>query len=863
MRNPYRFAVADQDFYSPLHLAVDPSGELRPAAVPDGWAEGRRGVWTTWMPADRPVAECGWKVHVAPRADRLAPVLERAAAVCFDLGIGFKHVTSPLLHRVLHQKQGAREQVGKFLAAYPDDVPAARRLMERLAAELDGEEGPYVLSDRRFGDRGIVFYRYGAFRSRQLLRADGTTASTVRDGAGRLVEDIRRPSFRLPEGITDPFRAEQPPAGTTGATAHTLRGYTFERVLRFTTSGGTYQGRELATGRQVFIKEARPHTAVGPDGRDACARLRREAETLRLLHRADPGLAPEPLNCFQEWEHLFLVTEFIEGSNLMTWGARHNPVIAALSGAEEITSYLARAERLIARIESAVKRLHATGHVFIDVSPGNVLVDEDDHPRLIDFEAASPTAGPLTAITTPGFTPPAALVGDDPTVFDTYGLGALVLSLVMPLHQVLQRDPGMLAHLRADLQLRAPFPEPLWERLSRYHTEDRVPPGSVALPTPAEVAAAPAAALATLRDRTADGLLALAGRRDERVFPTVPEGLLSNGLSVMYGTAGVLHALRRAGRTAPDEVLQEFRREALASPGALPPGLHTGLAGVAWVLADHGLLDEATTLLDTATTHPLLGTDATLASGAAGVALAHLALHGHTGDPRHLRRAGELTAALATAPDLIPLLGPDDATGLLYGRCGIALALQQFAAVSGESAPLRVAVRLLHAELDRDPDPSAPTLAFPVSRTDPRVLPYLYSGSAGMTQVVTRCLRHTEDDRLTAALPRLTARLGHRFTAMTGLYQGLSGLGLALSEHAHLTGDPATASAALDVGQGLFKSAVRHPEGVRFLGDQMLRFSAELWSGSAGVLLFLAQLLAPAPNPFFTVDADAPAARRG
>lgn len=247
----------------------------------------------------------------------------------------------------------------------------------------------------------------------------------------------------------------------------------------------------------------------------------------------------------------------------------------------------------------------------------------------------------------------------------------------------------------------------------------------------------------------------------------------------------------------------------------------------------------------------------TLFGGTCGVALAHLGMYGRTRDERHVDRALELAAALPEDADLTPHVGADDATGLLHGRTGIALLLQQLAAVTGSTHHLDRGVRLLHAELDRatDPRPDSPGLAFPISTTDTRSLPYLYCGSASVAHAVSRYVLCVQDDRLRAALPRLLAPMRTTYTVMQGLYQGLSGLGFVLAEHGELFADERSRADAFRAARGLFKFAVPHPTGIRFLGDQLMRFSADLWSGSAGVLVFLSQLLDPKPDALFTVDA--------
>ncbi|MFJ2957859.1 class III lanthionine synthetase LanKC [Streptomyces sp. NPDC087270] len=878
---PFPFVVADRDFYAPLETTRDRGEIYRPERVPDGWTETESGIWTMWHRGRQlRGVEDGWKVHVSARPGRQQHVLDTVAAVCFAQDIAFKHLAGRLFYWWTHQKQAARQQSGKFIAAYPTSVPAARALMERLRTELADEEGPFILTDRRYRDSRTVHYRYGAFLPRERVNADGTHTLLVRGGDGELREDRRGVSFHLPPGITDPFAERRPagakPAGKAGPARKTgsarkagsvsFHGYVFEEALQFTNSGGAYRGLEQATGRQVFIKEARAHTGIAHGDTTAPDQLRAEWETLTALHETAPGLAPQPLAYFREWEHDFLVTEFIEGETLQRWMVSHHAMLGVGREPHEYGDYYARCEKVLARIESALEQLHAAGYLFVDVSPGNVMVDDDDGVRLVDFEAAQRAdADEILVMGTPGYAVPADLVGDDRLIHDEYGLAGLALLLVGPYHQVAQRNPDTLAHLRADLLERAPVPEPLWRKAVRFHQPRAAVAGVTPLPSPEEVAADPLRHLAELRDRTADALIAMADpTHPDRVFPTIADGYHSNTQCLAYGSAGVLHALTRAGRALPQGALERLRDDAFGGVERLAPGLFAGAAGIAWVLADHGMLDEARDLLAVADQHPIItsGSSATLFGGTSGVALAHLAMYGRTRDASHVERAMELAAALPSDADLTERLGPDDATGVMHGRTGIALMLQQLAAVTGSADGLSRGVRLLHTELDRATDPEAPGLAFPVSATDQRSLPYLYCGSASVAHTAVRYARVVDDERLARALPLLLVPMRTTYTVMPGLYQGLSGLGFGLAEYAEATGDEAARADAIRGARGLFKFAVPHETGVRFLGDQLMRFSADLWSGSAGVLLFLTQLLDPAPDPLFTVDALAGAYAR-
>ena len=848
------FTIADPEFYAPLDSATDRGQVYRPDQVPEGWLSTESGVWTVWHREGLGVAVDGWKVHVSARSERLEEVLDIVAGICFELDVPFKHLSARLFYQWTHYKHAPRPQCGKFIAAYPPDVASARELMERLTAALKGEDGPYILSDRRFPGSRVVHYRYGGFARVEQAQADGTSTLLVRDGHGKHVEDRRKVSFHLPEGVVDPFavRVATPVAGPEAAGPRSFGGFVFEKAIRHSNSGGTYRARELSTGRTVFAKEARAHIGVKQDGCDARGTLRGEWETLQALHHAAPGLAPEPVAYFSEWEHDFLVSEFVDGMTMQRWLVSNTPLVRVGATSEDFAAYYGRCEKVISGVERAVERLHACGYLFVDISPGNVLVDDEDGVRLIDFEAAHRRGTGFTVLGTPGYTPPADLVGDDPAVYDAYGIAALAQLLVAPLHHVVQRNPDVLAHLQHDLTELGPVPDPLWKRLTAFHA----PGGSATLPSPEQVAEDPVTHLTDLRDRIADALLAMADAdHPATIFPTVAQGYSANTLCVAYGAAGVVHALHRAGRTVPEGVLERLRREALDKMDDLVPGLHVGTAGVARVLADQGLLEEARALLDAADRNPITARSATLLGGAAGVALSHLALYRRAGDEHHLDRAMALAAGLPADDELVAQLGADDATGLLHGRTGVALMLHQLATVTGDPDHLARGLRLMHAELDREGDPESPGMAFPVSSTDKRQMPYLYCGSAGVVHVATRYLQTVDDERLATSMPRLLTQLRMPYTAMPGLYQGMSGLGLALVDHAMLTGDQADHEAAMRAGRALFKYAIPHPTGVRFPGDQMLRLSADLWSGSSGVLLFLTQLLDPRPDALFTVDA--------
>ncbi|MGW6915920.1 class III lanthionine synthetase LanKC [Kitasatospora sp. NPDC054939] len=855
-------ALADEQFYAPLGTMADPGRRFAPARVAAGWRAGDRDIWTAWSGPGARRTEQGWKIHVSARLERAQHVLDTVADTCFAEGAPFKHVSAHLFFLALHHKHGARSQAGKFCAVYPPDTPAAERLLALLADALRGEEGAYVLSDRRYRDSRTVHYRYGAFGRRSRLLPDGTAEPLLTDGRGHDVPDLRLAYFVLPEGVSDPFVAQEP-APHQGSIR--IRDYEIVKVLQPSNAGGAYQARDTRTGRLVLIKEARPHNGYTWDGASARKRLRREYGTLAAVHAAAPGTCPEPLEHFTEWEHDFLVMEHVEGLPLVKWINRSSPVLLADRPAADYDRYHADCRRILAALDAALGRLHALGLRFGDVSPGNVIVTPAGDARLVDFESATRLDDRPARMGTPGFAPPPGLAADhpaDPLLADRYGLSALALTLLAPFHNAPQLTPANFALLRRDLAATAPLPRDLWQRATAFQRprKDR----ASTLPTPEEVDADPLGCLTRLAEQTASGLLALADTdRADWAFPPSPQALRTNTVCMAYGTAGVVHALGRAGLPVPDDVRKRLRKDALAAADALPPGLAVGSAGVARALAEAGHLDEATDLLRAADGHPLTAATTTLAGGRAGVGLAWLALHRRTRDPRHLERAAAAgDAILHHGADLGPTLGAHDARGLFHGRSGLALFLHHLARESGDQRYLSAGRSLLHEELDRAVALPDGSLSFADNAVNRRVMPYLASGSAGIGTVLLRYAAAgagtTADERCTTALPRVLADARKVSAVQAGLHDGYAGLVYLLAEHADSTQDEADRHNAVRLATGLLKYAVPHGDDVRWLGTGSLRYSADVAGGSAGILLALHRALHGPGDDWFTLEPARP-----
>nr|WP_238448995.1 hypothetical protein [Micromonospora sp. 4G55] len=193
------YCAVDPLFYDSLASASTVvAGYATDRPVPDGWECQVKDDWLIHGPVDGSLPQQGWKIHVSARLDNAERVLTRVMDYCQPRGIPFKHLRGPRMLLMRNSKYARRGGSGKFITVYPRDDAELELTAKELAALLDGEQGPYILSDLRYGD-GPVYLRYGGFAARYCLSPDGQVVPAIEDAGGSLVPDRRDPVFHVPE----------------------------------------------------------------------------------------------------------------------------------------------------------------------------------------------------------------------------------------------------------------------------------------------------------------------------------------------------------------------------------------------------------------------------------------------------------------------------------------------------------------------------------------------------------------------------------------------------------------------------------------------------------------------------------------
>lgn len=198
-----------------------------------------------------------------------------------------------------------------------------------------------------------------------------------------------------------------------GRTKFTLGPYKVLDAIGHGGMGYVFKGEHGLLGRIEAIKVL-PKTQMHPASIAAfCREIRAQAQldhpNLVRLSYAD-----------KDGETYFLVTEFVEGSDLRRLVRHHGPLSTR------------QAAVIVSQAAEALQYAHDRGLVHRDVKPGNLLVTPEGHTKLTDLGLASfswdatPTgSGPKHIVGTPDFLAPEAIVqpGTPRSISDIYSLG--------------------------------------------------------------------------------------------------------------------------------------------------------------------------------------------------------------------------------------------------------------------------------------------------------------------------------------------------------------------------------------------------------------------------------------------------------
>lgn len=862
-----QYTAVDREFFEPYgHREVDLADFAEPVQriLPATWTMQRAGIWMHCQPPGVDLPDQGWKIHVSSVASTARIVLSIAAATLAVSQTAFKFAADARMLAAINGKRWPRGGSGKFITVYPVNVDDFRRIIDDLHVALSGYVGPYVLTDRRYRDSRVLHYRYGGIAGPYRTTADGRREYVLRSPDGGLEPDERKPHFHLPTWLRDPF----PEEGTDTRERHTHLGggrFRVRYAISFSSAGGIYLGDDLDAGRRVIIKEARPYIGGGDT---AVAMLRKEFRLLR--HLAPHGVAPLPVAHFRDWEHSYLVEEYIEGDTLRHWLARRYPWLKTRTTRDDVRRYLEEVAAVFTRFAEALQLAHGAGVSLGDLSFHNCIVTPQGDIRLIDLETAVEEGLDLPAdVRTPGFASPRPLRDhpDGARAEDAYAFGANLLAAIMPMNAMLPLDRQAAARFVRRLSEDLGYPHELGAIIaSLLDTEAarRTSP-MVAMERLRAALDAPSTARPTVSHAPppdhADALFAyvdaMARRaRPDRYVPAGPEVFQTHPWGVAHGAAGVLHAYLRGGRKAPEGLLS-FVADGARRRRDRGTNLMHGDAGIAWVLFEAGEGELAADMLRDRMPDTALCERAGWHDGLAGWGLSRIKAWRETAEEGFLAaaaEAGEVLLRTAVSGDgtLCWPVGDVQPVGLGHGATGVALFLLHLHVATGDERFMRAADAALSFDLaQRGSNPDGdPT--WPKQVGGATTFPYLRHGTAGIVAVAARFHACTGDARYRHAVRGAEADLMRRHAMSPGLFEGLAGIGETLLDLAGMFPDSAAGylAAACHIARGIEPFLVPRHEGLAVPGVELLRLSCDFATGNAGVGAFFDRLHRGGPASF-------------
>ena len=790
--------------------------------LPPGWLMRRWGGWEGWTPRDWVPRVQGWKIHVSATPDCAVETLARTTRICLDKQVAFKFLPEPCHLLDTNGKQQDRGASGKFITIYPRDDEQFAELLEELDQALAGQQGPYILSDLRYGD-GPIYVRYGGIMQLNFPDQNDHPVMAITSGDEMsVIKDRREPRFVIPDGVELPACLKPWWERSKQSEPSRLRDFKAVSPLHFSNAGGVYKAT-LPDGTQHVLREARSHTGLDGRGRDAVTRQRDEEKVLRDLIGVTG--VQQLLSTFWAWEHRYLELDYVPGRPLSAWMVLNSPFDA---DPDARAAYAVRAVRIGRQMVEIIERVHAAGWCVGDLHPGNILVSDDDQVTIVDFEDATRVGEPReVGFRVFEYCAPEAL---DAQQADWYAISRSLMlmfvaeweiEIIAPdywrkaLEQVGEYFGDEAKTMIEDVVARFPqVPRHVLAPELTVHVHDEPPRAD-------EVIAPLNAGIDWSRQFS-----------DNDSYPGDPTDAEDTSESFTHGRAGVVWARHHLGLPVSDDDLD--RLVTACQPPVDDPGLMTGRAGIALVLSDCGRHEAAAAAVRTAMAESAARRRLDLYGGRAGVVLAALEV------ARAAQDDDLLGEALSANEHLQATVQPttsawDDLThrrGLHFGLTGLALTDLVAHVASGRGDVLERACQRLRADIDACITTDTGELM--VRDVDNnRALPYIEWGSAGIWGVTQAA------ERLTGQVLLSTEEyegLRRSCTAEVYVYGSL--------DHGRAGIMAVLASAGLlesvrHQRDSVLAGLLRHDKMVFIVGDGLIRLSSDLATGAAGILVAL------------------------
>ncbi|RIO07388.1 hypothetical protein BUZ94_13065 [Mammaliicoccus sciuri] len=815
-----------------------------------------KGLWT-YVNFKTKIPDQGWKVHISANLENDIDILNIVTEYCAENKITFKHLSDKFMLVFLNGKYINRGSAGKFITIYPSNCEVFKKTLDDLYNSLNKFEGSYILSDKRYKDCKVLYYRFGGINGKTELNYRGEQEYYLTAPNGEKVSDTRYAYWNPPYWIEDPFEFEDNDDTSDGDLLHDR--YRIDDVIEFSADGGVYSGLDTFTQNKVVIKEARPNTAFDLDGIDAVDRLINEYEKLKKLEYFEH--TPNVIEKFYEWEHLFLVEEFLEGQTLNTYMMSISPIMKNSYNKNNVDEFNNNLKSIFKEICNILGEIHNQNIILQDISPRNIMVDLSDKKiKFIDLETAfENSVEKATTVRTPGFYNVNETEKDDFKV-EIKNLSFLFFSCVFPINSLFTLDKEKFNTFLDSFVNYGVLNKELANIIKRINTGelnktiDIVEELNNVNPFITKKSEAnKTIPLEKFIDKIEKGLILEAkNNKSDKLFASDPMGIFTNNISIAYGATGVLFSLLSYNDKSfeVDKIvswlIEKTHRVKLSS------SLFNGYAGIAYMLADLGYNEISKTLMKKANESEFCNDCFDLFYGLSGIGLTNLKLFNITNDEYYLKESisiGDKIIDFANFNVNNSAYWPDKDNsvyfGLGRGSSGIALFLLYLYLETRDDKYIKMGVKAIKYELDNlyyDENGSISILRGELSNQENVQSPYLYDGASGLGSVILRYKNFLDNDVYNEILTGILKESLRKYVAFPSLMRGLTGIGHFALDCYLFEKDDSFKNIAYEILDTLHDFSIEIDNKVYFSGEQLYRFSSDYSTGSAGVLTFLKRL---------------------
>ncbi|NDI35799.1 class III lanthionine synthetase LanKC [Chengkuizengella sediminis] len=832
-----KYVFPKEKYYKSPEEKVEDESKFNVPSHPEFWETRFNSHWTYCFPSNNRLPIQGWKIHISASSSEAQQTLDIVSTFLFDQSVSFKYVSSLSELFLKNSKYGDRGSSGKFITIYPIDESQFLFLLDHLHKLLkDIPNGPYVLSDKRWLD-GNVYFRYGAFEEMHI-KDGASTILAIKTPSGEYIPDSRGISYVIPDFVDEPKAIQdmtKDQEKMQSSEDSQLNSYDIKSALHFSNGGGVYLADHIDSGKQVVLKEGRPGAGLDGIGRDAIKRLKHEAAILEHLK----GIVNvvQYRGIFQEWEHIFLVEEYIPGNSLKEWVASFYP----FSRSQDPIEYLESVIPIIKQLKKAVEDIHSRGIGIGDLQPSNVMITHSNRVKLIDFEAASDDLADTkhSGLMTPGFTGAEDSTREQIDWFALLRIARYVFVPIGPVQDMSEcilkkHDQWILKQFGeeaimiiedVEAECRKRSVKPMVSILSspvRYYDKDDLPQ-----------------VISKLRNGIVNDL-----REGIRLLPGDTRQFESSSglLNVLTGGFGVVMALVRTG-TLPKKAREwAVRFSDLKYINQLDDGLFSGKAGIAGVLHEIGMRDESKAIYDSIQIQ-LESEDISLRTGLAGIGLSLLSASTLSGFETLFEKAVAIGYRLQTLLERDVSIKPNELDaipfGLIEGWSGVSLFFSALHWNTGDENWLTLSMRAI--EKDTNHYVFEDTGLYQL-KDDSHLVPQLAGGSSGVGLAMIELRHLLKNNKWNDELRGIGMYATQRCIYSPGLFRGLAGLIIgvnAVDKELDLQDDKAYLTNTLET-MNLY---LLGDENKLFVpGDFNYRLSGDIFSGASGMMLALSEV---------------------